>query len=58
MLKRFLPLLLITALAAALGALHHLHPNPLLQKAFLTAVAVGLIHILFKHLFEDLLSGG
>lgn len=57
MLKRFLPLLLITALAAALGALHHLHPNPLLQKAFLTAVAVGLIHILFKHLFEDLLIG-
>jgi len=57
MLKRFLPLLLITALAAALGALHHLHPNPLLQKAFLTAVTVGLIHILFKHLFEDLLIG-
>ena len=57
MLKRFLPLLSLIALAASLWALNHLYPNPHLQKAFITAVAVAAIHILFKHLFEELLIG-
>ncbi len=54
MLKRFLPLLFLIALAASLWALDHYYPNPLLHKAFVTAVAVAIIHLLFKHIFEDL----
>ncbi|MCR3884277.1 MAG: mechanosensitive ion channel family protein [Methanothrix sp.] len=57
MLKRFLPLLLFTALAASLWALNYVYPNPLLHRAFITAVAVAIIHLLFKHLFEELLIG-
>ena len=57
MLKRFLPLLLFTTLAASLWALNSVYPNPLLHRAFITAVAVAIIHLLFKHLFEELLIG-
>lgn len=57
MLKRFLPLLSLIALAASLWALDHYYPNPLLQRAFITAVAVAIIHLLFKHLFQELLIG-
>jgi small-conductance mechanosensitive channel len=57
MLKRFLPLLFLIALAASLWALDHYYPTPLLHKAFVTAVAVAMIHLLFKHLFQELLIG-
>ncbi|UEC43478.1 MAG: Mechanosensitive channel MscS [Methanothrix sp.] len=57
MLKRFLPLLFLIALAASLWALDHYYPNPLLHKAFVTAVAVAMIHLLLRHIFQDLLIG-
>lgn len=57
MLKRFMPLLFLIALAASLWALDNYYPNPLLHKAFVTAVAVAMIHLLFKHLFQELLIG-
>ena len=57
MLKRFLPLLFLIALAASLWALDHYYPNPHLHKAFVTAVAVAMIHLLLRHIFQDLLIG-
>lgn len=57
MLKRFLPLLFLIALAAFLWALNQYHPNPHLHKAFVTAVAVAMIHLLLRHIFQELLIG-
>lgn len=55
MLKRFLTLLSLIALAAALWVLNYAYPSIDLQKAFYTVAAIAIIHLLFKHLFEDVL---
>jgi small-conductance mechanosensitive channel len=55
MLKRFLPLFSLIALAAALWAVNYAYPSIDLQKAFYTVAAIAIIHLLFKHLFEDVL---
>jgi len=55
MLKRFLPLLTLIALAAALWVVNYAYPSIDLQKAFYTVAAIAVIHLLFKHLFEDVL---
>ncbi len=55
MLKRFLTLFSLIALAAALWAVNYAYPSIDLQKAFYTAAAIAIIHFLFKHLFQDVL---
>jgi|GEM_PF-5472297 len=55
MLKRFLTLFTLIALAATLWIVNYAYPNIDLQKAFYTVVAIAIIHLLFKHLFEDVL---
>ncbi|MGC9514188.1 mechanosensitive ion channel family protein [Methanocrinis sp.] len=55
MLKRFLTLFTLIALAAALWIVNYAYPNIDLQKAFYTVAAIAIIHLLFKHLFEDVL---
>jgi len=55
MLKRFLPLLSLITLAAALWVLNYAYPSIDLQKAFYTAAAIAIIHLLFKHVFQDVL---
>ena len=55
MLKRFLTLFTLIALAAALWIVNYAYPNIDLQKAFYTAAAIAIIHFLFKNLFEDVI---
>jgi small-conductance mechanosensitive channel len=55
MLKRFLTLFTLIALAAALWVVNYAYPSIDLQKAFYTVAAIAIIHLLFKHLFEDVL---
>ncbi len=55
MLKRFLILFSLIALAAALWIVNYAYPSIDLQKAFYTVAAIAIIHFLFKHLFEDVL---
>ncbi len=57
MLKRFLPLFSLIALAAALWVVNYAYPSIDLQKAFYTVAAVAAIHLLFKHIFEDVFIG-
>ncbi|HPE62826.1 MAG TPA: mechanosensitive ion channel [Methanothrix sp.] len=55
MIRRFGIIISLTFLAALIWALNYVHPDVYLQRAFYTAVVVALIHLLFKHVFEDLL---
>jgi small-conductance mechanosensitive channel len=57
MLKRFAVLLSLILLAVVIWITNYLYPNVYLQKAFFTAVAVAAIHLLFKHIFEDVFIG-
>ena len=55
MLKRFLTLFTLIALAASLWIANYAYPNIDIQKAFYTAAAIAVIHLLFKNLFEDII---
>ena len=55
MIRRFGIIISLAFLAALIWALNYVHPDVYLQRAFYTAVVVALIHLLFKHVFEDLL---
>jgi len=55
MIRRFGIIISLAFLAALIWALNYIHPDVYLQRAFYTAVVVALIHLLFKHVFEDLL---
>jgi small-conductance mechanosensitive channel len=57
MLKRFLTLFTLIALAAALWVVNYAYPSIDLQKAFYTVAAMAAIHLLFKHIFEDVFIG-
>ncbi|KUK43402.1 MAG: Transporter, small conductance mechanosensitive ion channel (MscS) family [Methanothrix harundinacea] len=48
-------LLSLIALAASLWVANYAYPNIDLQKAFYTAAAIAIIHLLFKNLFEDII---
>lgn len=56
MIKRFAVLLTLIILAVVLWVSNYVYPNIYLQRAFYTAVTVAMIHLLSKHVFEDLLS--
>ncbi len=55
MIRRFGIIISLAFLAALIWALNYVHPDVYLQRAFYTAVVVALIHLLFKHVFEDVL---
>jgi len=54
LLRRFATFISLVLLAAVLWIVNQSFPNIDLQKAFYTAVALAIVHLVFKHLFEDL----
>lgn len=55
MLKRFAVVLSSVFLAVVIWIANYLYPSLYLQRVFYTVLAVAVIHLLFKHLLEELL---